>query len=138
MILNPCDQLDGIREFNQVIVCAEPEGFTLGLRIFFRRQHDDGDGLGRFVCPVAVQQRQAVHGGHDEVLEDYCWLEARGDVNRLGGIAAEVQNNFRVVGQRPAHCLTDNDLIVDEQDSDRVVIRQQWGYGQDLASFGVH
>ncbi len=115
VIANPGDQLDLIRQLHQVIIGAEGKGLAFDLRILVRREDDDGSVPRGRVGPELVDQRQAVHAGHDQVLQDHRGLDLVGDREGLAGIGAVMKINVRLIGQRPADGFADHGLVIHEQ-----------------------
>ena len=115
VIANPGHQLDLIGQFHQVIVRAEGKRLAFDLRILIRRENDDGSVPRRRVGPELLDQRETVHAGHHQVLENHRGLDLVCNGQGFAGIGAVVKIDVRLIGQSPADGLADHRLVVHEQ-----------------------
>src|SRR5687768_14641537 len=73
-----CDELDPVRDLDQVVACTDLEGAALVARVFLRRQDDDGYGGRLRIRPEESHQRETVHVRHHEVLKNHGRAELAG------------------------------------------------------------
>ena len=122
VIANPGDQLDLVGQLHQVIIGAEGKGLAFDLGVLVRGEDDDGGVFGGRVGAELLDQREAVHAGHHQVLENHRGLDLVGDGEGLAGVGAVMEINVGLVGQGAADGFADHGLVVHQQDHD-VVIR---------------
>ncbi len=115
MVADAGDQFDRVRQLDQVIVGAEPEGVALHHGVLSAGQHHDGDAGGRGIGAKLAHQVQAADIGHDEVLQDDGRPEVASDGQRLLGIGAVVELGVGLRQQDAPDRLADHGLIVDQQ-----------------------
>jgi hypothetical protein len=121
VIANPGDQLDLIGQLYQVIIGAEGKGLAFDLRILVRREDDDGSVFGGRVGAELFDQRQAVHAGHHQVLQNHRGLDLVRNREGLTGVGAVMKINVGLIRQRPADGFAHHCLVVHEQNHHMVL-----------------
>ncbi|MCY1454057.1 hypothetical protein D9M71_710930 [compost metagenome] len=122
MVADARHQLDGVRQFHQVVVGSGGKGRALDQWVFLGRQDDDRDVLGGRVVAVFAHQGQAVQARHDQVLEDYRGLDLHRLGHRLVRVGTKVEVDVLFVSQATPHRFADHCLIVDQEDHRRIFI----------------
>ena len=123
VIANPGDQLDLVGQLHQVIIGAEGKGMAFDLRIFVRGEDDDGNVFRGRVGAELVDQREAVHAGHHQVLQNHRGLDLVRNREGFAGVGAVMKINVRLIRQGAADRFTDHGLVVHEQNH-HVVLRR--------------
>ncbi len=125
VMADPRDQLDGVRELDDVVVGAKGEGLGLRLRFLLARQHDHRHVLRGRVRPQEPEQREPVEVGHHEVEQQDRRTHLGRTLERGRGLAAVVEIDVGLAGEHATHRLADHRLVVDEQHAHPVVPRRR-------------
>jgi len=112
------DDLELVGELDHVVVGAELEGLVFGLGFLAGGEDDHGHVARGGVGAEEFDELEAVNLGHDEVLEDDCRLDFAGHLHGLGGVGAEMEFDFGLVGEHAADGFADHGLVVHHEDGD--------------------
>ena len=121
------DQLNRVGQLDQIIAGSETEGARFNLRLLLRGEHDNGNLPRGGVGAVGLQQREPVHSGHDQILQDYRRAELFGRGKGLQRILAEMEGDVRLGREHLLNGVPDERLVIHEEDARRGAARRARG-----------
>ncbi len=136
VVADPSQEFEPVGQLDDVVVRPQTERLGLDLGFFLGRQDDHRDLARRFVLAKHPDQGQTVDVGHDQVLEDHRRLDLAGACERPRSVLAVMKRDVGFAQEHPADRLTDDRLVVDEQDRDLVLgqFRFGWSHSSPVVS----
>ena len=112
MVANSRDQLHFVGKLDEVVVGPGCERLGFGFRLLFCGKDDQRHFARRGIRPVELDQRQAIHVRHDQVLKNHRRLDCVGFFDGFGRVGAEMKLKTRLTGKHSADGLADDRLVV--------------------------
>ena len=125
VIANPGDQFDLVGQLNQIVIGAEGKSMAFDLGVLVRREDDDGSVFGSRVGAELLDQREAVHAGHHQILQNHRGLDLVRDREGFAGVGAVMKINVGLIGQSAPDRFANHGLVVNDQDHHMVLRRMR-------------
>ena len=112
MVLETGNQLDLVRQLDDIIVRSRRESLALHHWIVIARQNNYGNVFRLSVAPIPTNQVQPIDARHNEILQNNGGADALSDCDSLRGIGAVVKRDLALLRQSPANRLANYGLVV--------------------------
>ena len=117
MVAQAGEQLDLVRQLDQIVIGAVAECLGLGFRLLLGGEHDDWNITGGVVGAIELDQHQSIDIRHDQILQNDCGLNLGCQAQGVGSFDAAVQFKIIDTGKHAPERLVDDLLVIHEKDS---------------------